>query len=31
MIVQITYNNNFGGTPYAAAEVNAPSKDVYEA
>ena len=31
MIVQVTYNNDFGGTPYAAAEVNAPCKDVYEA
>ena len=31
MIVQVTYNNNFGGTPYAAAEVTAPTKDIDQA
>ena len=31
MIVQVTYNNDFGGTPHAAAEVNAPTNDINEA
>lgn len=31
MIVQVTYNNHFGGIPYAAAEVNAPTKDIDQA
>ena len=31
MIVQVTYNNDFGGTPHAAAEVNAPTNNINEA
>ena len=31
MIVQVTYNNHFGGTPYSAAEVDAPTKDIHQA
>ena len=31
MIVRVTYNNTFGGTPYNAAAVDAPTADVMEA
>ena len=31
MIVQVTYNNDFGGTPYAAAWVEAPTNNINEA
>ena len=28
MIVRVTYNNSYGGTPYNAAAVDAPTNDV---